>query len=133
MEPVNGERLAEVNKSWGDLEELIRDTTSKRKHYPPQMTQALRKTLQCRKEMTVSSLYLNLLFIFPCMLFLLSLTHTHEDTHTHTNTHMNTHTHTYTHTRTHTHTYTRYTRKTATLGGKGTALCWGLHFVARLF
>ena len=103
MEPVNGERLAEVNTSWGDLEELIRDTTSKRKHYPPQMTQALRKTLQCRKETTVSSLYLNLLFIFPCMLFLLSLTHTHSRRHTHTHTHIHTHEHTHIHTHEHTH------------------------------
>ncbi|KXJ24789.1 uncharacterized protein LOC110247206 [Exaiptasia diaphana] len=51
QEPVNKERLKEVNNMWMSLEDLIRDTTSKHKTYPPKITQTMTNVLRSKVEL----------------------------------------------------------------------------------
>ena len=54
MEPINRDKVAQVFAICSELEDLLKDTTSKRKNYPQQITEGIKKILQCRKEMLVS-------------------------------------------------------------------------------
>ncbi|KAK3735830.1 hypothetical protein QZH41_019931 [Actinostola sp. cb2023] len=51
QEPVNKERLKEVNDMWSSLEDLIKETTGKRKKYPPIITNSMKTILQCKVEL----------------------------------------------------------------------------------
>ncbi|KAK3714384.1 hypothetical protein QZH41_020612, partial [Actinostola sp. cb2023] len=51
QELVNKERLKEVNDMWSSLEDLIRETTGKRKKYPPIITNSMKTLLQCKVEL----------------------------------------------------------------------------------
>ncbi|KAK3714375.1 hypothetical protein QZH41_020613 [Actinostola sp. cb2023] len=51
QESVNKERLKEVNDMWSSLEDLIRETTGKRKKYPPIITNSMKTILQCKVEL----------------------------------------------------------------------------------
>lgn len=53
IEPVNKERLKEVNDMWTSLEDLIRDTTSKRKNFPPKITDTITNVLHNKVEILV--------------------------------------------------------------------------------
>ncbi|XP_031560972.1 uncharacterized protein LOC116296980, partial [Actinia tenebrosa] len=50
MEPLNVERKREVNDMWSALEELLRETTKKRKEYPPLITEAVKNVLQYKVQ-----------------------------------------------------------------------------------
>lgn len=53
VEPVNVERKKEVNDMWSALEDLLRETTKKRKEYPPLITDAVRNVLQYKVQIVV--------------------------------------------------------------------------------
>ena len=56
IEPLDREKLDELNHSWTKCEDLIRLCSGKRKHHPTELKQALRNTLQCQKEILVRGL-----------------------------------------------------------------------------
>ena len=53
MEPLNGDRVAQVFTLCSELEDLFKDTTSKRKKYPQQITGGIKSILQRQKELLV--------------------------------------------------------------------------------
>lgn len=50
MEPLNRDRITEVLQICSDLEDMIRDTTQKRKRYPQQVVEGVSNILQSQKE-----------------------------------------------------------------------------------
>lgn len=53
MEPLNRDRITEVLQICSDLEDMIRDTTQKRKRYPQQVVEGVSNILQSQKEFLV--------------------------------------------------------------------------------
>ena len=54
LEPLNRDRVEQVFAICSELEELMKDTTFKRKHYPQQITEGIKKILQSKRELLVS-------------------------------------------------------------------------------
>ena len=53
MEPLNRDRVAQVLTLCSELEDLLKDTTTKRKKYPQQITGGIKSILQRQKELLV--------------------------------------------------------------------------------
>ena len=53
MEPLNRDRVAQVLTLCSELEDLFKETTSKRKKYPQQITEGMKKILQRQRELLV--------------------------------------------------------------------------------
>ena len=54
LEPLNRDRVEQVFAVCSELEDLMKDTTFKRKNYPQQITEGIKKILQSKKELLVS-------------------------------------------------------------------------------
>lgn len=53
MEPLNRDRITEVLQICSELDDMIRDTTQKRKKYPQQIVEGVNNILQSHKEFLV--------------------------------------------------------------------------------
>ncbi|CAH3043798.1 unnamed protein product [Porites evermanni] len=51
LEPLNRDRVEQVFAICSELEDLMKDTTFKRKNYPQQITEGIKKILQSKKEL----------------------------------------------------------------------------------
>ena len=73
MESLNRDRLEQVNAICSDLEDLIRDTSAKRKKYPQHVQEGVNKILQRRKEVIVRKHFIDYECIIIYVLCLLEV------------------------------------------------------------